>query len=61
MLTQIPEIGKKLQIPRTLHVPFRIGRPCGEPFDMETREHVVKKMLALASTPSGTHATYVTE
>ncbi|SEP99778.1 hypothetical protein [Piscibacillus halophilus] len=58
MVTLIPEIGERLKIPRTLYVPFRLGRPCGEPFDLETRRKVVEKMLILALSPSGTHGTY---
>lgn len=58
MVTLFPEITDKVGAPRTLHVPFKMGRPCGEPFDFETRKRVVDQLLQLLARSSGTRATY---
>ena len=54
MVTLFPEVTDKVAAPRTLHVPFKMGRPCGEPFDFETRTKVVDQLLELLALPSGT-------
>jgi hypothetical protein len=59
MVTLLPEVSEKAKIPRSLHVPFKLGRPCGEPFDYATREKVVKQLLLLAEKPAGTIEKYV--
>ena len=38
MVTLLPDITEKVGVPRILHVPFKLGRPCGEPFDFDTRK-----------------------
>lgn len=58
MVTLFPEITDKVGAPRTLHVPFKMGRPCGEPFDFDTRKRVVDQLLQLLARSSGTRATY---
>lgn len=58
MVTLFPEITDKVGAPRTLHVPFKMGRPCGEPFDFDTRKRVVDQLLELLALSSGTRATY---
>lgn len=58
MVTLFPEITDKVGAPRTLHVPFKMGRPCGEPFDFETRKKVVDQLLELLTCSSGTKAMY---
>ncbi|WP_088104090.1 hypothetical protein [Halalkalibacter urbisdiaboli] len=58
MITLIPGIVEKAKIPRSLQVPFRLGRPCGEPFDMETRIHVLNQLLEVAKQPPGTNTLY---
>ncbi|MEI2358844.1 hypothetical protein [Mesobacillus zeae] len=58
MVTLLPEVTAKANVPRSLHVPFRLGRPLGEPFDFETRKKVVKKLLDVAAMPSGSHEKY---
>ncbi len=58
MVTLFPEITKKVGAPRTLHVPFKMGRPCGEPFDFETRNKVVAQLLQLLTLPAGTEQLY---
>lgn len=59
MVTILPDITEKLGVPRTLHVPFKLGRPCGEPFDFKTREKVVNQLLQLIEKPTGTMVEYV--
>ncbi|WP_342431001.1 hypothetical protein [Neobacillus sp. FSL H8-0543] len=58
MISLIPGIAEKLNIPRTLMVPFKLGRTCGEPFDYETREKVVYQMLELSNEHTGTINSY---
>lgn len=58
MVTLFPEVSDKVAAPRTLHVPFKMGRPCGEPFDFETRKKVVDQLLELLTSPSGTREAY---
>ena len=58
MITLFPDITDKVGAPRTLHLPFKMGRPCGEPFDFETREKVVDQLLQLLSLPAGTRELY---
>lgn len=58
MVTLLPDVTEKAKVPRVLHVPFRLGRPMGEPFDYETRRDVVKQLLEVASMPSGTYQKY---
>ncbi|MDQ0428581.1 hypothetical protein QOZ98_001407 [Planomicrobium stackebrandtii] len=58
MVTLFPEITDKVGAPRTLHVPFKMGRPCGEPFDFETRGKVVDQLLELLTLPSGSREKY---
>ncbi|WP_142828106.1 hypothetical protein [Planococcus soli] len=58
MVTLFPEITDKVGAPRTLHVPFKMGRPCGEPFDFETRGKVVDQLLELLALSSGSRAAY---
>ncbi|GAX90970.1 hypothetical protein EFBL_2630 [Effusibacillus lacus] len=54
MITILPEVTQEVGVPRTLHVPFKLGRPCGEPFDFHTRKRVVLRLLDLTAKPSGT-------
>ncbi|TWT25947.1 hypothetical protein [Planomicrobium sp. CPCC 101110] len=58
MVSIFPEVTEKVGAPRTLHVPFKMGRPCGEPFDFEARTRVLEQLLELAQLPSGTRLTY---
>jgi hypothetical protein len=58
MVSIFPEVTDKVGAPRTLHVPFKMGRPCGEPFDFETRKKVLKQLLGLALMPAGTRMVY---
>lgn len=58
MVTLMPDVTRAAKIPRTLHVPFFLGRPCGEPFDFETRRRVVRQLLDLALQPIETMAVY---
>ncbi|WP_301722659.1 hypothetical protein [Planococcus shixiaomingii] len=58
MVSIFPEVTDKVGAPRTLHVPFKMGRPCGEPFDFDTRKKVLKQLLELATMPSGTRMEY---
>lgn len=58
MVTLFPEVTDKAGVPRTLQVPFPMGRPCGEPFDFETRKKVVEQLLGLAALPAGTRELY---
>lgn len=58
MITILPEVTEKTGVPRTLHVPFKLGRPCGEPFDFDTRKKVVNQLLELAEKPVGSHQEY---
>ncbi len=53
MVSLIPGIAEKLNIPRAFMSGFKLGRPCGEPFDFETRQEVVHQMLKLATEPAG--------
>ena len=58
MITILPEVTNAVGVPRTLQVPFKLGRPCGEPFDFETRKKVVTQLLGLALKPAGTRMEY---
>jgi len=58
MVSIFPEVTDKVGAPRTLHVPFKMGRPCGEPFDFDTRKKVLKQLLELAAMPAGTRMEY---
>jgi len=58
MVTILPEITEKVGVPRVLHVPFKLGRPCGEPFDFETRRKVLDQLLELLKKPSATMIEY---
>ncbi|MGK7378322.1 hypothetical protein ACSFXN_10845 [Planococcus sp. 1R117A] len=58
MITLLPDVTEKVGVPRTLHVPFKLGRPCGEPFDFETRKKVINQLLELAVKPTGTRIEY---
>lgn len=59
MVTLLPDVTEKVGAPRTLQVPFKLGRPCGEPFDFETRQKVVDQLVQLLTKPSGTRLDYV--
>lgn len=59
MVTLLPDVTEKVGAPRTLQVPFKLGRPCGEPFDSETRQKVVDQLVQLLTKPSGTRLDYV--
>lgn len=59
MVTILPDITAKVGVPRVLHVPFKLGRPCGEPFDFETRQKVLVQLLQLITKPAGTMMEYV--
>ena len=61
MITILPDITEKVGVPRTLRVPFKLGRPCGEPFDFDTREKVVTQLLQLLKQPAGTMIDYKEE
>lgn len=58
MITLMPEVTRAGKIPRTLHVPFFLGRPCGEPFDFDTRRNVVRQLLDLSKLPVETMVVY---
>ncbi|ETP69636.1 hypothetical protein AC739_04970 [Planococcus glaciei] len=58
MITLLPDVTEKTGVPRTLHVPFKLGRPCGEPFDFGTRKKVVHQLLELAEKPAGSRLEY---
>lgn len=58
MITILPDVTEKVGVPRTLHVPFKLGRPCGEPFDFDTRKKVIEQLLELAALPAGTRLKY---
>lgn len=58
MITILPEVTDAVGVPRTLQVPFKLGRPCGEPFDFDTRKKVIEQLLALALKPAGTRRAY---
>lgn len=58
MITLIPGIVEKAKIPRSLQVPFRLGRPCGEPFDNDTRYEVLNQLFIAAQTPPGTNTLF---
>lgn len=58
MITLLPDVTRAAKIPRTLHVPFFLGRPCGEPFDFDTRRNVVRQLLDLAEQPIETMLVY---
>jgi hypothetical protein len=58
MITLLPEVTDKVGVPRTLHVPFKLGRPCGEPFDFAARKKVLYQLLELAERPAGTRMEY---
>jgi hypothetical protein len=58
MVTILPEITEKVGAPRVLHVPFKLGRPCGEPFDFETRRKVLDQLLQLLKKPAATMMEY---
>lgn len=58
MITILPEVTNAVGVPRTMQVPFKLGRPCGEPFDFETRKKVVDQLLALVFKPAGTRTEY---
>ncbi|WLD92782.1 hypothetical protein [Alkalihalobacillus sp. AL-G] len=53
MISVIPGVSEKMNIPRTLQVPFKLGRTCGEPFDFETRKKVVQQALAVTTENAG--------
>ncbi|MCP8616261.1 hypothetical protein [Salirhabdus salicampi] len=52
MITLLPEVTDKVGVPRSLHVPFQLGKPCGEPFDSSTRRSVLLQLLNLLKHPS---------
>ncbi|WP_106532458.1 hypothetical protein [Planomicrobium soli] len=58
MISLFPDVTDKVGAPRTLHVPFKMGRPCGEPFDFDTRKKVLQQLLALALMPAGSRIAY---
>lgn len=58
MVTVLPDITDKVGVPRTLKVPFKLGRSCGEPFDYDTRSKVVHQLLQLATEPMHTSIDY---
>jgi hypothetical protein len=45
----MPEITRAVGVPRTLVVPFGLGRPFGAPNDRDAQLCVIRAMLALAS------------
>jgi len=59
MITILPDVTEKLKVPRVLHVPFKMGRPCGEPFDLEARQKVLDQLLQLTTKSAGTMMNYV--
>lgn len=59
MVTILPDITDKVGVPRAMRVPFKLGRPCGEPFDDATRRKVLEQLLQLLTKPAGTMVDYV--
>ncbi|OZM57370.1 hypothetical protein CIB95_07875 [Lottiidibacillus patelloidae] len=53
MISLIDGMSEKVKAPRTLMTGYKLGRPCGEPFDLETRKKVVKEMLDVSKEKSG--------
>jgi len=46
-LTLMPEITRKIRVPRALGVPFPLGYPLGEPGDAEGQREVLLAALEL--------------
>jgi len=46
-ITMLPEITRKIRVPRTLEVPWPLGFPLGEPDDPDLQRHVLVELLAL--------------
>ena len=46
-MTLMPEISRKIRVPRALSVPFGLGYPLGGPNDPETQRAVLRAALAL--------------
>jgi hypothetical protein len=53
MISLIDGMSEKVKAPRTLMTGYKLGRPCGEPFDFDSRKNVVKKMLEVTKEKSG--------
>jgi hypothetical protein len=45
----MPEITRAVGVPRTLVVPFGLGRPFGSPGDRETQTRVLRALLTLCA------------
>ena len=46
-ITMLPEITRKIGVPRTLEVPWPLGFPLGEPDDPALQREVLVQLLAL--------------
>lgn len=46
-VTLMPEISRKIRVPRALSVPYRLGYPLGRPNDPEAQRNVLRAALAL--------------
>ena len=48
-ISMLPEISRKLALPRVLAVPYALGFPFGAPRDAELQLRVLRSLLALTS------------
>jgi hypothetical protein len=46
-ITMLPEITRKVGVPRALEVPWPLGFPLGAPEDPELQREVLRQLLAL--------------
>ncbi len=45
----LPEISRKIRLPRALEVPFAFGYPLGEPNDPPLQRRILRALLRLTS------------
>ena len=50
-ITMLPDITRKVRMPRALAVPFALGYPLGRPGDPEIQIRVIEAALGLLASP----------
>ncbi len=48
-LTMLPEITRRIRVPRALAVPYALGYPLGAPNDAAVQSMILRRLLALCA------------
>ncbi len=52
-ITMLPEITRKVGVPRALEVPYPLGYPFGQPHNPDLQRRILRSLLTLLEAPGG--------